>query len=60
MNCSSISRFLTNDVAKTSIIDLFAASAGAVSNIARVDKNTGLVNASFTSAMRWCWADRNN
>jgi hypothetical protein len=29
--------------------DLFAASAGAVSNIARVDKNTGLVsNASFT------------
>jgi trimeric autotransporter adhesin len=30
--------------------DLFAASAGAVSNIARVDKTTGLVtNASFTS-----------
>jgi len=30
--------------------DLFVASAGAVSNIARVDKNTGLVtNANFTS-----------
>lgn len=30
--------------------DLFVASAGAVSNIARVDRNTGLVtNASFTS-----------
>ncbi len=40
--------------------DLFVASAGAVSNIARVDKNTGLsLTRALPSAMRWRWADRN-